>query len=68
MIHIIRCLWGSGEGYRIYLKTFKGLNDPDKTEFTLDDLVDFCSQNPSIMKTMLRIQVKPLFRFSLSVL
>ena len=60
MIFIIRSLWGSGEGYRIYLKTFRGLNDPNKIEFTLEDLLDFCQQNPSIMKTMLRIQVKQL--------
>lgn len=23
--HIIKALWGSGEGYRFYVKTFKGI-------------------------------------------
>jgi hypothetical protein len=57
IIYIVKSLWGDGEGYRFYLKTFRGLNDADKVGFTLDDLDAFCRQNSSIMKTMLRIQV-----------
>jgi hypothetical protein len=57
MINLIKGLWGPGEGYRLYLKTFRNLNDPTKTEFTLEDLDKFCQDNASIMKSVLRVQV-----------
>lgn len=42
---------------------YKGLNDPNKKEFLLEELLTFCSTNPSIIKTLLRIQVISMFAY-----
>ena len=68
VINLIKGLWGQGEGYRFYLKTFSGLNDPGKLEFRLDEVEDFCSRNHSIIRTLLRIQVRKNYAQYLIVL